>query len=148
MKAGYLDSQGKTQWIEMGCYGIGLSRAVQAVVEQSHDQAGIIWPQSISPFTVHISALNIQASSKVYQQTETLYNSLWSQGVDCFLDDRHEAPGVKFTDADLLGLPVRITVGERDLEKNQVEVVLRKSGEKQKWNVDEVEKRILEYTHL
>ena len=144
MKAGYLDPQGKTQWMEMGCYGIGLSRAIQAVVEQSHDSAGIIWPQSISPFAVHISALNIQTSNKVHQQSEKLYNSLWSQGVDCFLDDRNEAPGVKFKDADLLGLPIRITIGERDLGKNQLEVAFRKSGEKQKWNVDEVEKRILE----
>jgi len=144
MKAGYLDPQGKTQWMEMGCYGIGLSRAVQAVAEQSHDETGIVWPQSISPFTVHICALNIQ-TSKVYQQTETLYNSLWSQGVDCFLDDRDEAPGVKFKDADLLGFPVRVTVGERDLEKSQMEVVFRKSSEKQKWNIDEVEKKVLEY---
>lgn len=144
MEAGYLDPQGKTQWIEMGCYGIGLSRAVQAVVEQSHDSSGIIWPQSISPFTVHISALNIQTSNKVRQQAEALYNSLWSQGVDCFLDDRNEAPGVKFKDADLLGIPIRITIGERDLEKNQVEVVFRKSGEKQKWPAAQAEKRILE----
>lgn len=145
MKAGYLDPQGKTQWMEMGCYGIGLSRAVQAVAEQSHDETGIVWPQSISPFTVHICALNIQASDKVRRRTETLYNSLWSQGVDCFLDDRDEAPGVKFKDADLLGFPVRVTIGERDLEKSQMEVVFRKSGEKQKWNIDEVEKRVLEY---
>ncbi len=143
MKAGYLDPQGKTQWMEMGCYGIGLSRAIQAVVEQSHDEAGIIWPHSISPFTVHISALNIQTSDKVQEQSEKFYKSLWSQGVDCFLDDRDEAPGVKFKDADLLGFPIRMTVGERDLKQNQVEVLFRKSGKKEKWNVNELEKKIL-----
>ena len=143
MKAGYLDSQGKTQWMEMGCYGIGLSRAVQAVVEQSHDSSGMIWPYSLSPFTVHISVLNIQ-NSEVRRRAENIYNSLWSQGVDCFLDDRDEAPGVKFKDADLLGFPIRITIGERDLKQNQVEAFFRKSGEKHKWNVDSVEKRILD----
>ena len=94
---------------------------------------------------MHISALNIQTSNTVREQAEKLYKSLWSQGVDCFLDDRDEAPGVKFKDADLLGFPLRMTVGERDLKQNQVEVFFRKSGEKQKWNVNELEKKLMDH---
>ncbi len=144
MKAGCLSAEGKIQWMEMGCYGIGLSRTLQAAAAQSHDEAGIIWPFSLSPFTVHISVLDIQ-NSEVHRQAEKLYNSLWSQNVDCFLDDRDSAPGVKFKDADLLGFPLRITIGERDLKQNQVEAVFRKSGKKHKWSIDETVKRILEH---
>ena len=137
MSADYLDSKGKKQFIEMGCYGIGLSRTIQAVVEQSHDDKGIIWPFSVAPFTVHITALNIDSSQEVGQQAQKIYESLWSQGVDCFLDDRPVGAGVKFKDADLLGFPLRLVIGERDLKHNQIEVVFRKSGEQHKWSLDQ-----------
>ena len=134
MKAGYLDKQGANHWMEMGCYGIGLSRTLQALVEQSHDEKGMIWPSSVSPFLVHICALDFHSSQKVREASQKIYNFLKTQRVDVFLDDRKEAPGVKFKDADLLGFPVRITVGERDLKQNQVEVSFRKAAKKQKIN--------------
>ena len=143
MKAGYLDSSGKNQYIEMGCYGIGLSRTVQAVVEQSHDENGIIWPKSIAPFTVHLVALNKKSNLKVMEQVEKIYQFLESHNVDCFLDDRLEAPGIKFKDADLLGFPLRIVVGERDLENQQIELIFRKSGKKEKIKLKDLEKKIL-----
>ncbi len=146
MKAGYLNSSGKNQWIEMGCYGIGLSRTIQAVIEQSHDEQGIIWPQSITPFTVHLVALNKKSESKVMDQAQKIYQFLWSNDVDCFLDDRQEAPGVKFKDADLLGFPLRVVVGEKDLENQQVEVVWRKSGKKKKLNLKDLESQLLKFT--
>ena len=143
MKAGYIDSQGKNQYIEMGCYGIGLSRTVQAVIEQSHDDQGIIWPQSISPFTVHLVALCKNASSQVMECAEKIYQFLWSQDIDCFLDDRMEAPGVKFKDADLLGFPFRVVIGEKDLQNKQVEISWRKSGKKEKVKIKDIEPYLL-----
>lgn len=138
MDVSYLDKDGNKQWVEMGCYGIGISRTLQAVIEQSHDELGMIWPFSIAPFTVHLVSLNMRASNKIQIQTEKIYKSLWSRNIDCFLDDRDQSAGVKFKDADLLGLPLRITVGERDLNQNQVEAVFRKTGEKSKWNIDDM----------
>ena len=137
MSASYLDSEGKKKFIEMGCYGIGLSRTIQAIVEQSHDDKGMIWPLSVSPFSVHIIALKNDSSKEVFQQAQKIYESLWSQGVDCFLDDRPVGAGVKFKDADLLGFPLRLVVGERDLKQNQVEAVFRKSGKQHKWSLDQ-----------
>ena len=145
MKAGYLDSSGKKKWIEMGCYGIGLSRTVQAVVEQCHDKHGIIWHKSIAPFTVHLVALNKKVDSKVIEQAQKIYQFLWSNNIDCFLDDRLEAPGVKFKDADLLGFPLRLVVGEKDLENQQIEAVFRKSGKKEKVNLKDLKTQVLNY---
>ena len=127
MKLSYLDSKGKNQWVEMGCYGIGLSRTLQAIVEQSHDKSGMVWPLSVSPFSVHLVGLNLDSSEKVRTQSEKLYSQ---KNIDMFFDDRNEAIGVKFKDADLLGFPYRVTVGERDLKQNQVEISIRKTGEK------------------
>lgn len=143
MSAVFLNAEGKKQFIEMGCYGIGLSRTIQAVVEQSHDEHGMVWPFSISPFLVHINTLNISSSSKSFQKVQKIYNSLWAEGVDCFLDDRSAGAGIKFKDADLLGFPVRIDIGERDLQKNQVTVVLRQSGGRKKWSVDQAVSYVL-----
>ena len=139
MNAVYLDAQSQKQFIEMGCYGIGLSRIIQGVVEQSHDDNGIIWPSSLSPFHVHICSLG-----QVEKETQKLYNSLTSSGVECFWDDRSEAPGVKFKDADLMGLPLRLTVGERDLKRNQVEIRHRSSGEKHTVTLTEIQNQVLQ----
>lgn len=129
MQALYLDKDGKSQVIEMGCYGIGVSRTVQAAVEQCHDNDGIIWPVPITPFHVHICLLDAQdeACSKVSAKIESELETL---GFDVLVDDRDERPGVKFKDADLIGMPLRIVVGKKGVEKNELEVVVRKTKEK------------------
>jgi prolyl-tRNA synthetase len=128
MNGVFLDKNGKSQFYEMGCYGIGVTRTVQACIEQSHDQDGIIWPKAISPYHVHICHLDPKdAASSDY--VEELVKKLEAQGVEVFTDDRDERPGVKFKDADLLGFPVRIVVGKKGFENNQIEVVERRSKE-------------------
>ncbi|MEQ1665456.1 MAG: proline--tRNA ligase, partial [Bdellovibrionales bacterium] len=107
MNATFLNEKGESAPIEMGCYGIGISRTVQAVVEQNHDKDGIIWPKSIAPFAVHICSLDPQ-DVDVSKVTNSLYENLQAAGIECLLDDRDERPGVKFKDADLLGMPLRI----------------------------------------
>ena len=129
MDVHYLNQKGQRRAVQMGCYGIGVTRGVQAVVEQSHDKHGIVWPLAVAPFTVHICLLD-PANSKTAQRARELYRSLWERGVDVFMDDRAEKPGIKFKDADLLGLPFRINVGARDGEKGLVELIERKTGER------------------
>jgi prolyl-tRNA synthetase len=129
MNATYLDKSGKAQHLEMGCYGIGVSRTVQAVIEQNHDENGMKWPVSIAPYAVTICLLDPD-KSHINELATHLYNQLWGYGIDVLLDDREERPGVKFKDADLLGMPLRVTIGGRGVESGVFEVVERKSGEK------------------
>lgn len=136
MNATFLDKNGKAQIIEMGCYGIGISRTVQAVIEQNHDENGMIWPLSIAPYSVHICLLDPK-DEKVSEVAQALYDKLWSSGIDCLMDDREERPGVKFKDADLLGMPLRVTVGGRGVEAGQLELVERRTGEKKQIAIDE-----------
>lgn len=126
MEANYLSTEGSLQPIEMGCYGIGITRTVQAVIEQNHDKDGVIWPVSIAPYTVHIALLDPDQpdARKVADQ---LYRDLNEVGIDCLLDDRNERPGVKFKDADLLGLPLRVNIGARGLAANELELIERKT---------------------
>lgn len=131
MNAVYLDKEGKARPIEMGCYGIGVTRTVQATIEQSHDADGIIWPKSIAPFHVHICALDA-SDAAVMGLCNKLESELQAQGLDVFVDDREERPGVKFKDADLLGMPVRVVIGKKGLDQNQIEVVNRRTKEMQK----------------
>lgn len=133
MNASYLDKNGKSQPIEMGCYGIGVTRTVQASIEQSHDQDGIIWPKAIAPFHVHICALDVK-DEKVMGLANTLEKELSSMGIDVLVDDRDERPGIKFKDADLLGMPLRLVIGKRGLENNEVELVERKTKAVKKIN--------------
>ena len=128
MNASYLDTNGRAQPIEMGCYGIGVTRTVQATIEQSHDADGIIWPISIAPYQVHICALDVK-DEKVMGLCDQLERELKRVGYDVLVDDRDERPGIKFKDADLLGMPVRVVIGKKGLDQNQVEVVLRKTKE-------------------
>lgn len=137
MKATYLDKNGKAQLIQMGCYGIGVSRTIQAAIEQCYDADGIIWPKSIAPFHVHICVLDVNKES-VMSYAEKLMHDLESQGIEVLMDDRDERPGSKFKDADLLGMPVRIVVGERGLNNGEVEVVERKTKVLQKVKPEEV----------
>lgn len=131
MNLEYLDEAGKKQFVEMGCYGFGVTRAVQAIIEQSHDENGIIWPPSLTPFLVHICLLNPKHEQSV-EVLDQIIKDLKKQKIDYFIDDRKERPGVKFKDADLLGMPIRINIGERDLENSQVEIVERKTNKKEK----------------
>lgn len=129
MNANYLDSNGKSQIIEMGCYGIGVSRTIQAAVEQSNDKDGMIWPISLTPYHIHICHLD-PADDQANSAVEKLYDELKDLGFDVFIDDRKERPGVKFKDADLLGFPIRVTVGKRGLENGVFELVERRSKAK------------------
>jgi len=131
MNANYLDQNGKAQPLEMGCYGIGVTRTVQAAIEQSHDQDGIIWPLAIAPFQVHMCLLDIR-DEKVSGTAEEIYQSLTKLGLEVLLDDRDERPGFKFKDADLLGMPVRVVVGKKALDQGEIEVVIRKTKEVRK----------------
>lgn len=131
MNATFLDKEGKAKPFEMGCYGIGVTRTVQACIEQSHDQDGIIWPKAIAPYHVHICALDPQDGS-VMGLAEILEKELQAKGFDVLIDDRDERPGVKFKDADLLGMPVRIVIGRKGLEAGQIEVVDRKTKQMMK----------------
>ncbi|RKX61658.1 MAG: proline--tRNA ligase [Thermodesulfobacteriota bacterium] len=126
--ATFLDTDGKKQLAVMGCYGIGVGRTVAAAIEQNYDENGIIFPIPIAPFEIIISLLNIK-DTMMSETAEDLYNGLMAQGVDVLLDDRKERPGVKFKDADLLGIPLRIVVGKRLKEKDEVEIKNRATGE-------------------
>ena len=133
----YLDPNGKQNPAIMGCYGIGVTRTLQAVIEQDHDDSGIIWPIGVAPFAVCITALDVDPESPAMQTAEKIYNSLQSMGIDVILDDRKERPGVKFKDSELIGFPIRIGVGARSLKENVVEVKPR-NGELQKVSPDSV----------
>jgi prolyl-tRNA synthetase len=120
MGANFLDEHGKNHPIIMGCYGIGLNRIMAAAIESSHDEAGIIWPVSIAPFAVLIVAIDAR-EEEVMGQAQRIHDELEAQGIDVLLDDRDARPGVKFKDADLIGIPLRITVGKRGLAEGIVE---------------------------
>lgn len=136
MNANFLDMSGESKPIEMGCYGIGVSRTVQAAIEQSHDADGIIWPIGISPFHVHIVVLDPD-KAEVMQAAEIMSRELELRGHEVFIDDRNERPGVKFKDADLLGFPLRINIGGRGMQNGEVELILRKSKEMQKVKLED-----------
>jgi prolyl-tRNA synthetase len=136
MKGTFLDANGREKTYIMGCYGIGISRTLSAVVEQHHDESGIIWPESISPYAVHLIAVNMKDETQ-RDLAEELYKQLLQAGVEVLFDDRPERAGVKFKDADLIGIPKRIVVGSKALE-NVVELKLRRTGESQDLTVDEL----------
>lgn len=122
LNALFLDESGKQQPAVMGCYGIGVTRTLQAIIEQSHDDNGIIWPIAVAPYTVCITPLNVAPESEVMKLAERLYHDLAAQGIDAILDDRNERPGVKFKDSELVGFPIRVGIGEKSLAKGEVEI--------------------------
>ena len=132
LQATYLDKEGKPQLIQMGCYGIGISRIAAAAIEQNHDDKGMIWPRAIAPFEVVICALNWAKSEAVQTASMQLYEQLKAQGIDVILDDRDVRPGVMFADWELIGVPVRVTVGDRGLKENMLEIQQRARGENEK----------------
>jgi prolyl-tRNA synthetase len=127
MKATFLDANGEERTITMGTYGIGVTRTVAAVIEQLHDENGMIWPYPIAPYAVHVIAVN--AKDETTRTTaESIYEGLSARGVEVLYDDRDERPGTKFKDADLLGMPLRVTVGEKGLKDGVVELRDRRTG--------------------
>jgi len=128
LRAVYLDEQGQERPIVMGSYGIGPARIAAAAIEQNHDEDGIIWPDTIAPFQVHLLVVNVK-ESKMATLAEQLYADMTGAGLEVLYDDRDERPGVKFKDADLLGLPLRITVGSRAVKEGVVEIRRRRTGE-------------------
>jgi prolyl-tRNA synthetase len=129
MKALVLDEGGRESALYMGCYGIGVTRIVAAAIEQNHDERGIIWPDPIAPFQVVLVPLNLQKSDRVRATTDRLYAELTDAGIEVLLDDRDARPGVKFADAELLGIPHRLVVAERGLEAGKLEYRHRRDSE-------------------
>jgi prolyl-tRNA synthetase len=130
MNVTYLDENGQAQVPVMGSYGIGVGRLMAAIVEQHHDEHGIIWPETVAPFDVHLVSLGKGTDSEVGQQAEALYEELLDASIEVLFDDRRESPGVKFADADLIGIPLRVTVSARSLKEDGVEVKRRSDTEK------------------
>jgi len=128
LHAVYLDKNGKEQLMQMGCYGIGVGRTVAAAIEQSHDDKGIIWPMTLAPYQVIVTPVNVKDAA-LLRTAEVIYGALQDQGLEVILDDRDERAGVKFNDADLVGIPIRVTVGPKRLAEGAVEVKLRKSDQ-------------------
>jgi prolyl-tRNA synthetase len=122
LNALFLDETGKQQPAIMGCYGIGVTRTLQAVIEQSHDDNGIVWPISVAPYTVCITPLNVAPEGAVMKMAEQIYADLTKHGVDVIIDDRNDRPGVKFKDSELVGFPIRVGIGEKSLAKGEVEI--------------------------
>jgi prolyl-tRNA synthetase len=129
MGCNFTDEVGEDHPMIMGCYGLGIGRTVAAAIEQNHDADGIIWPRPLAPFEALLAALNPD-DAEVTRVAEELYAGLRDQGVDVLYDDRDERPGVKFKDADLIGIPVRLVVGAKSLKDGKVEVSLRRDRQK------------------
>ena len=138
MKATFLDDQGQEQTLIMGCYGIGVGRTVAAAVEQNHDEDGIIWPLALAPFQVLITPTEVAADSETFRTAGVLYEQLLEAGVEVLLDDRDERPGIKFKDADLIGIPFRVTVGPKGLKQGRVEWRPRRTKQVELVAVDEL----------
>ena len=122
LNSSFLDVDGQRKPCVMGCYGIGVTRTLQAVIEQGNDKDGVIWPLSVAPYQVCITPLSVAPESEAMKLAEKFYTELTAKGVEVILDDRDERPGVKFKDADLVGFPIRIGLGEKSLAKGEVEI--------------------------
>lgn len=142
MDATVLDEQGRSQSMVMGCYGIGITRIVAAAIEQNHDENGIVWPAAMAPFDLAIVPLGWDKSEAVREATEQLYSACTAAGLSVFMDDRAERPGVKFAEMELLGMPLRVTVGERSLAEGKLELTMRRSGETEMIAPDQILDRI------
>ena len=139
MKASVLDAEGKALTMVMGCYGIGVSRLVGAAIEQNNDERGIIWPDAIAPFQVILIPINAHKSPAVQDAADLLYQRLSEDGFEVLIDDRHQMrPGAKFADAELIGIPHRIVIGERALANDEIEYTCRSSGETTLWSIGDV----------
>ena len=146
MQATFLDESGQSKPFEMGCYGIGVTRIVGAAIEQSHDAKGIVFPEPMAPFQLAIVAIGYKKSEAVRQAADSLHQSLQGSGIDVLLDDRDERPGIMFADMELIGIPHRITVGDRSLKEGVIEYQRRKEGPAEKLPfanaIEELHKRL------
>lgn len=143
LHATFLDNNGKAQPFVMGCYGIGVTRTVAAAIEQYHDDKGIMWPAAIAPFEAVVVPVSTKDESQVQIATD-IYNQLKQARVDVLLDDRNERAGVKFNDADLIGYPVRVTVGKKSAAEQTVEIKVRRTGEEIVVSIDEAAAKVKE----
>ena len=143
MNASFLDSNGKAQIMEMGCYGIGITRIVAAAIEQNNDERGIIWTDSMAPFTAVVVPMNYKKSDTVREAADQIYAALLAAGVDVLLDDRDERAGVLLNDSELLGIPHRIVIGDRGLKEGVVEYAKRTDSEAQSVAINEVVNKVL-----
>jgi prolyl-tRNA synthetase len=146
LNATFLDADGQRKPSVMGCYGIGITRTLQAIIEQGNDKDGVIWPLSVAPYQVCITPLAVAPESQAMQLAEKFYAELTAKGVEVILDDRDERPGVKFKDADLVGFPIRIALGEKSLAKGEVEIKPR-GGALQAVRIDEAVAEVLKRLH-
>mgnify|MGYP000226694893 CR=1 FL=1 len=144
MNAGVLTESGKHQVMEMGCYGIGVTRIVASAIEQNHDKFGIKWPQALAPFQVAIVPMNMHKSHRIPDVAQKIYDELLEAGVEVLFDDRKERPGVMFNDMELMGIPHQIVIGERNLDNDQVEYKSRQTGDKELLSIDAAVQYVLD----
>lgn len=142
MNCTVLNEAGKNSVMEMGCYGIGVTRVVASAIEQNNDDKGIIWPDAIAPYTLVIVPMNLHKSPRVAEAAESLYKELQSMGIDVLFDDRNERPGVMFADAELIGIPHRLVIGERGLDAGTIEYKHRRADAAEQWPMSEALARI------
>ena len=140
--ASFLDEDGKAQAPVMGCYGLGVTRTLQAIIEYSNDDNGIVWPAAVSPWQVCITALDVEADGEVMQVATQIHEELNAAGIDTILDDRELRPGIKFKDSELVGFPVRLGIGARSLKEGNVEFTLRSEGGREAVPVSEAVARV------
>ena len=126
----------------MGCYGFGVTRTLQAIIEYSHDEKGIIWPASVAPWQICITALDTDPEGEVMKTATTIYNELTDAGIDVILDDRDLRPGFKFKDSELIGFPIRVGIGEKSLKNGNIEFTVRAGGEREDVLVGEAVTRV------
>ncbi|WP_023603676.1 proline--tRNA ligase [Aliivibrio logei] len=131
MNCGVLDANGKNSILEMGCYGIGVSRVVASAIEQNNDEYGIVWPEALAPFTVAIVPMNMYKSDRVKEAAEKLYAELTAMGIDVLFDDRKERPGVMFKDIELIGIPHTVVIGDRSMDEGNFEYKNRRANSKE-----------------
>jgi prolyl-tRNA synthetase len=143
MNVTYLDENGKSQMPVMGCYGIGVDRTLASVIEEHHDEAGIIWPVSVAPY--HVIIVPIKYDGVVKEAADKLAAELTQAGIEVLLDDRNERPGVKFNDADLTGIPWRVVIGDKGLTQSDPQVEIKKRSEKENRNIS-LNKAVAELT--
>jgi prolyl-tRNA synthetase len=142
MNCTVLNETGKNSVMEMGCYGIGVTRIVASAIEQNNDDKGIIWPDAIAPYTLVIVPMNLHKSPRVAEAAEKLYQQLQTMGVDVLFDDRNERPGVMFADAELIGIPHRLVIGERGLDAGTIEYKHRRAENAEQWPMTELVSRL------
>ena len=142
MNATVLDKDGKSVFLEMGCYGIGISRTVAAAIEQNNDENGIIWPYQIAPFKFAIIPVNMHKFENVKKVAQKLYQELLKENVEILLDDRKERVGVIFSDMDMIGIPYQIIIGDKNLKTGEVELKNRKTNEIEKIKIDNIQSKL------